>query len=124
MRDLVDGQYADAERRTLVMDNLHTHSRGSLDEAFEPAEAKRLADRLAMHPTPNHGSWLNMAAFEWGMLAGQCLDRRIPDHATRKRWGALWQAMRHQTQATVDGRFSTADARIKLQRLYPSIHES
>ncbi len=124
MRDLVDIHYPDAELITLVMDNLNTHSLGSLYQAFAPAEAKRIADRLNIHHTPKHGSWLNMAEIELGVLSGQCLDRRIPDHATLNRSVALWQNNRNQAHITVDWRFTTADARIKLKRLYPSIHES
>lgn len=124
VRDLVDIHYPDAELITLVMDNLNTHSLGSLYEAFEPAEAKRIADRLDIHHSPKHGSWLNMAEIELGVLSGQCLDRRIPDQPTLKRCVSLWQSNRNQARVTVDWRFTTADARIKLKRLYPSIHES
>ena len=124
VRDLVDVYYPDAELITLVMDNLNTHSLGSLYEAFEPVEAKRIADRLEIHHTPNHGSWLNMAELELGILARQCLDRRIPDSPTLKLCVDLWQANRNQAQVTVDWRFTTTDARIKLKRLYPAIHES
>ena len=124
VRELVDLHYPDADRVTLVMDNLNTHSPGSLYEAFEPAEAKRIADRLEIHHTPKHGSWLNMAELELGILARQCLDRRIPDSATLSRCVSLWQSNRNQAQVSVDWRFTSADARIKLKRLYPSIHES
>jgi len=124
VRDLVDVYYPDAERITLVMDNLNIHSLGSLYEAFEPAEAKRLADRLEIHHTPKHGSWLNMAEIELCVLSSQCLDRRIPDRLTLQRCVALWQTRRNQAQTTVDWRFTTTDARIKLKRLYPSIHVS
>jgi len=124
VRDLVDRHYPAAARITLVLDNLNTHSLGSLYEAFEPAEAKRIADRLEIHHTPKHGSWLNMAELELGILARQCLDRRIPDSPTLKQCLGLWQAKRNQARVPVDWRFTTADARIKLKRLYPSIHES
>jgi DDE superfamily endonuclease len=124
VRDLVDVYYPQAKTITLIMDNLNTHSLGSLYEAFDPAEANRIADRLEVHHTPKHGSWLNMAEIELGILSGQCLDRRIPDQLTLKRYLALWQAKRNQAQVTVDWRFTTPDARIKLKRLYPSIHES
>jgi hypothetical protein len=124
VRDLVDLHYPDALCITLVMDNLNTHSLGSLYEAFGPAEAKRIADRLHVHYTPKHGSWLNMAELELGVLARQCLDRRIPDTHTLKQAVTLWQTNRNQAQVTIDWRFTTADARIKLKRLYPSIHES
>lgn len=123
VRDLVDVHYPQAERITLVMDNLNTHSPGSLYEAFEPAEAKRLADRLDIHYTPKHGSWLNMAETELGLLSGQCLNRRIPDQPTLQRCVALWQSKRNHAQVTVNWRFTTADARIKLKRLYPSFHD-
>ena len=124
VRDLVDVHYPDAATITLVMDNLNTHSPSSLYEAFEPAEAKRIADRLDIHHTPKHGSWLNMAEIELGVLSGQCLDRRISDSSILKRCVALWQSNRNHAQVTVNWRFTTADARIKLKRLYPSIHES
>jgi hypothetical protein len=123
VRDLVDVYYPEVETITLVMDNLNTHSLGSLYEAFEPAEAKRIADRLEIHHTPKHGSWLNMAEIELGVLSKQCLDRRIPDQPTLTRCVALWQLERNTSHITVDWRFTTADARIKLKRLYPSIHD-
>ncbi len=124
VRDLVDVCYPDAQLITLVMDNLNTHSLGSLYEAFAPSEAKRIADRLEVHHTPKHGSWLNMAELELGILARQCLDRRIPDPSTLKHCVALWQTNRNQSQVTVDWQFTSADARIKLKHLYPSFHES
>jgi hypothetical protein len=121
VRDLVDIYYPEAEIITLVMDNLNTHSLGALYEAFEPVEAKRIADRLDLHYTPKHGSWLNMAEIELSVLARQCLDRRMPDTALLKRSVAAWQTRRNQAQVKVDWQFTTADARIKLKRLYPSI---
>ena len=121
VRDLVDLHYPDAERITLVMDNLNTHSPGSLYEAFEPAEAQRIADRLEIHHTPKHGSWLNMAEIELGVLSRQCLDRRIPDSVALQGYVAAWQTKRNQCQVKVDWQFTTADARIKLKQLYPSI---
>ena len=124
VRELVDVHYPEAERIILVMDNLNTHSLGSLYEAFEPTEAKRIADRLDVHHTPKHGSWLNMAEIELGVLSRQCLDRRIPNQSHLIQYVALWQSNRNQAQVKVDWRFTTADARIKLKRLYPSIHES
>jgi hypothetical protein len=124
VRDWGDVYYPDAQTITLMMDNLNTHSLGSLYEAFAPDEAKRMADRLDIHHTPKHGSWLNMAEIELGVLAGQGLDRRIPDQDTLTHAVALGQANRNQAQVTVDWRFTLADARIKLKRLYPSIHES
>lgn len=123
VRDLVDQHYPDAERITLVMDNLNTHSPGSLYEAFDPAEAQRIADRLEIHYTPKHGSWLNMAEIEFGVLSRQCLDRRIPDSAALQSCVAAWQTKRNQRQVKVDWQFTSADARIKLKRLYPSIQD-
>ena len=103
----------------LVQDNLNTHTPASLYEAFPPAEAKRLADKLELHDTPKHGSWLNMAEIELAMLAGQCLDRRLGDRATLEREVAAWQAARNRAGRGVNWRFTTEDARIKLQHLYP-----
>ena len=90
IKELVDVHYPDAERIVLVLDNLNTHTPASLYEAFPPAEAKRLADKLELHYTPKHGSWLNMAEIELGVLAGQCLDRRLADRATLEREVAAW----------------------------------
>lgn len=123
VRDLVDLHYPLAECITLVMDNLNTHSLGSLYQAFAPAEAQRIAARLEIHYTPKHGSWLNMAEIELGILSRQCLDRRIPDPTTLHRAVASWQSKRNQRQVKVDWQFTTADARVKLKRLYPSIHD-
>jgi hypothetical protein len=106
----------------LVMDNLNIHSPASLYQAFEPQEAKRIADKLEIHYTPKHGSWLNMAEIEIAMLSGQCLDRRIPDIETVTSEVAAWEADRNETATAVNWRFTTADARIKLARLYPSHH--
>jgi DDE superfamily endonuclease len=107
----------------LVQDNLNTHTPASLYEAFPPAEAKRLADRLELHATPKHGSWLNMAEIELSVLAEQCLDRRLADRATLEREVATWQAARNASRRGVDWRFTTADARIKLKHLYPAIED-
>ncbi len=123
IKELVDERYPDAERVVLIMDNLNTHSPASLYEAFPPGEAKRLADKLEIHHTPKHGSWLNVAEIELSVLSRQCLDRRVPDYATLRAEVAAWQAHRDQTGGKVDWRFTTADARIKLKRLYPSFHE-
>jgi hypothetical protein len=120
IRELVDVHYPDAETIVLVLDNLNTHTPASLYEAFPPAEAKRLADKLELHHTPKHGSWLNMAEIEPGVLAGQCLDRRLPDRATLEREVAAWERERNAAARTIDWRFTTADARIKLKHLYPS----
>lgn len=123
IQDLVDRRYPDAERIRLVMDNLNTHSPASLYEAFAPAEAKRLADKLEIHHTPKHGSWLNMAEIELSVLGRQCLHRRVPDFAALAAEVAAWQQRRDGIGARIDWRFTTDDARIKLKRLYPSLHE-
>ncbi len=123
IQDLVDRRYPDAEKIVLVMDNLNTHTPGSLYDAFPPAEAKRLADKLEIHYTPKHGSWLNMAEIELSVLSRQCLDRRFPDEAALVAEVAAWEERRNQATVTVDWRFTTEDARIKLKRLYPSLHE-
>jgi hypothetical protein len=121
MRDLVDEHYPEAAVITLVLDNLNTHTPASLYETFEPAEARRIARRLEIHYTPKHGSWLNMAEIELSVLSQQCLDRRIPDKTTLTQEVMAWEEDRNQAEATVDWRFSTTDARIKLKKLYPSI---
>jgi len=123
IQEMVDGRYPDAEQIVLVMDNLNTHTPAALYEAFPPAEAKRLADKLDIHHTPKHGSWLNMAEIELSALSRQCLDRRFPDVATLITEVAAWQTDRNARQVAVDWRFTTADARIKLKRLYPSLQE-
>ena len=120
VKALLDVHYPDAERVVLVMDNLNVHSPGSLYEAFPPAEAKRLADRLELHYTPKHGSWLNIAEIELSVLARQCLDRRIPDQPALVAEVSAWERDRNADQTRVDWRFTTADARIRLKRLYPS----
>jgi hypothetical protein len=120
IKDLVDIHYPEAERIVLVLDNLNTHTPASLYEAFAPAEAKRLADKLEIHYTPEHGSWLNMAEIELSVLDRQCLDRRISDTRTLAQEVAAWEAARNAVATDVDWRFTTADARIKLKRLYPS----
>ena len=122
IKELVDVHYPDAERIVLVLDQLNTHSPASLYEAFPPAEAKRLADKLEIHYTPKHGSWLNMAEIELSVLQRQCLDRRLGDRATIDAEVAAWVAARNARAAAIDWRFTTADARIKLKRLYPVIH--
>jgi DDE superfamily endonuclease len=123
IKELVDERYPEAERIVLVMDNLNTHNPGSLYEAFPPAEAKRLVEKLEIHHTPKHGSWLNMAEIELSILSRQCLDRRVPDEETLKADVAAWQERRNANDAAIDWRFTTADARIKLKRLYPSVEE-
>jgi DDE superfamily endonuclease len=105
----------------VVLDNLNTPKIASLYEAFEPAEARRIARKLEWHYTPKHGSWLHMAEIELRVLQQQCLDRRIPDEATLTREIAAWEKQRNAEQATIDWRFSVTDARKKLKRLYPSL---
>jgi len=122
IRWLLDEQYPDVEKVVLVMDNLNTHTISSLYEAFSPAEAFRLAQRLEIHYTPKHGSWLNIAEVELAAMAAQCLgQRRIPDLQTMNAELAAWYARRNQSQKGVDWQFTTHDARIKLKRLYPLI---
>jgi DDE superfamily endonuclease len=121
IKDLVDVHYPEAEQIILVLDQLNTHSPASLYEAFPPAEAKRLADKLEIHATPKHGSWLNMAEIELSVLQRQCLDRRLGTRVTLEREVAAWVETRNASPATIDWRFTTTDARIKLKRLYPLI---
>jgi len=121
IQELVDDRYPEAECIVLVMDNLNTHTPAALYEVFPPAEAKRLADKLEIHYTPKHGSWLNIAEIELSVLGRQCLDRRVLDFATLAAEVAAWQDQRNTAGDTVDWRFTTADARIKLKRLYPSV---
>ena len=123
LKDLIDVRYPAAERIVLVMDNLNTHSPASLYEVFPPAEAKRLADKLEIHHTPKHGSWLNIAEIELSVLSRQCLDRRVPDAATLQAEVRAWQDRANASGKPVDWRFTAADARLKLRRLYPSLHE-
>ncbi len=121
VRKLVDEDYPDKDRIILVMDNLNTRHPASLYEVVEPAEARRIAERLEIHYTPKHGNWLNMAEIELGILARQCLARRIPDQDVLRRETRTWQDRCNQDTIKVDWRFTTADARIKLKSLYPSI---
>jgi len=124
VKDLVDVRYPTADLLVLVMDNLNVHSLASLYEAFPPAEAKRLAMKLEIHYTPKHGSWLNMAEIEASVLRRQCLDdRRIPDQDTLARELHAWEQRRNTRATTVNWRFTMADARITLKRLYPSIED-
>ena len=116
---LVYDWYPDADRIVLVMDNLNTHTGASLYEAFAPAEARRLLERLEIHYTPKHGSWLNIAEIELSVLTRQCLQRRIPDKETLTREIAAWEKRRNNAKAKVDWRFTSENARIKLKRLYP-----
>ena len=121
MRDLVDIHFPEAEKIVLVMDNLNTHKLASLYEAFPPAEARRIAEKLDIHFTPKHGSWLNMAEIELSVLSRQCLKRRMPDQATMRLEVAAWENRRNDAAATVNWRFTTEEARIKLHHLYPTI---
>lgn len=114
-------RYPKAEKIVLVMDNLNTHKLGSLYEAFTPAEARRLIERLEVHHTPKHGSWLNMAEAELSVLSSQCLDRRIGEKDELRTEVAAWEQRRNTANCRVDWQFTTADARVKLKRLYPSI---
>ena len=121
MRDLVDIHFPEADKIVLVMDNLNTHKFASLYEAFPPDEARRIIEKLEIHYTPKHGSWLNMAEIEFSVLNRQCLDRRIPDEETLKREIKAHEDKRNHSQSVVNWRFTSEDARIKLHRLYPSI---
>jgi hypothetical protein len=121
LRRLADDLYPQAEVIVLVQDNLNTHSPTSLYETFEPAEARRLVNRFEVHYTPKHGSWLDMAEIELGVLSRQCLSRRIDNVATLRREIQAWKVTRDKTSANVNWQFTTADARIKLRKLYPSI---
>lgn len=123
MKELVDVHYPEAEIIRLVLDNLNTHVPSSLYETFQPAEAKRILDKIEFHYTPKHGSWLNMAEIEFSVLSRQCLDRRIGDQQTLIREVTAWQNNRNNKVAKMDWRFTTADARIKLKKLYPSIQD-
>jgi hypothetical protein len=121
LRKIADEIYPKADVVVLVQDNLNTHSPASLYEAFEPAEAKRLADRFEFHYTPKHGSWLDMAEIELGILGRQCLSRRIDSVQDLRREVKAWESMRDAAAAKANWQFTTADARIKLRRLYPSV---
>ena len=121
LRWLVEEVHPEAEKVVLVMDNLNTHKLASLYEAFPPEQARRIADRLEIHHTPKHGSWLNMAEIELSVLARQCLNRWIASKAKMEREVAAWEEERNGRGTGVQWRFTTADARIKLRRLYPSI---
>jgi hypothetical protein len=121
LQQLSDEHYPTADRIVLVCDNLSTHSPAALYEMFEPEEARRLAQRFEWHYTPRHGSWLNVAEMELSVLARQCLDRRIPDLRTLTQEAAAWEDQRNAAQVKVHWQFTTADARIKLKKLYPTI---
>jgi len=117
----IEQSYPDAEKITLVMDNLNTHKPGSLYETFSPVQAKKLWDRFEFVHTPKHGSWLNMAEIELNVLIRQCLNRRIVDQATVTAEVEAWQDHRNTQNATINWQFTTKDARIKLRRLYPTL---
>lgn len=119
---MLDERYPEAIKVRLVLDNLNTHGVTSLYETFPPAEARRLAERLEIHYTPKHGSWLNLAEIELSALNSQCLARRIPDLATLRTEVAAWLKHRNTRAAPINWRFTTDDARIKLKKLYPSFH--
>jgi hypothetical protein len=116
-----DTMFPDRAKIVLVQDNLNTHTRASLYEAFPPEEALRLANRFEWHYTPKHGSWLDMAESELAVLTNQCLDRRIPDKASLEKEVAAWEAHRNKHHAKADWQFTTKDARVKLKRLYPQM---
>lgn len=123
MRELSDEIHPQAEKIVVVLDNLNTHTPAALYIAFEPNEARRLVNRFEFHFTPKHGSWLNMAEIEHSVLARQCIHRRIPDEQTLRQEVQSWVDDRNSKVVKVDWRFSTANARIKLKRLYPMIHD-
>lgn len=121
IRELCDELYPKAEKIVLVMDNLNTHNTASLYEAFEPKEARRLAEKLEIHYTPKHGSWLDMAEIELSVLSRQCMDDYFETREQLAEQIATWERSRNENHVGIDWRFTTADARIKLKRLYPSI---
>jgi transposase len=121
VKDLVDNHYNEAEKIIFIIDNLNTHHKSSLYEAFEPSEAKRIADRFEIHYTPKHGSWLNMAEIELSHLNRQCLDRRIGEKSVLTTEVEAWTKARNDEKVIADWQFTTDDARIKLRRLYPKI---
>jgi hypothetical protein len=123
MKDLVDVHFPNATRIRLIQDNLNTHNPAFLYEVFEPAEAKKILDKLEFHFTPKHGSWLNMAEIEFSVLSRQCLNRRIGDEGSLVHEISTWQDNRNLFQATVNWQFTSNDARIKLKKLYPSIDD-
>jgi len=123
MKELSDEIHPEAEKIVVVLDNLNTHTPAAFYLAFEPEEARRLVNRFEFHFTPKHGSWLNMAEIELSVLSRQCINRRIPDEQTLSQEVQAWVNDRNSKFVKVDWRFSTADARIKLKRLYPKIHD-
>jgi len=123
VRWLLEELHPDAEKVVLVMDNLNTHKLASLYEAFPPEQARRLIERLEIHHTPKHGSWLNMAEIELSVLSGQCLDQRLGSNEEVKHEVGAWEEERNERQVGVNWRFTTADARIKLRKLYPATQD-
>ena len=121
IKDMLDERYPNAVQVRLILDNLNTHCPASLYEAFEPQEARRLAERLEIHYTPRHGSWLNMAEIELSALNGQCLDRRIPNMQMLQSHIAAWENDRNNRQSKIHWHFTNADARTKLKHLYPKL---
>ena len=121
LKELSDTHFPGSAKIVLVQDNLNTHKPASLYEAFPPAEARRLVERFEWHYTPKHGSWLDMAESELSVLSSQCLDRRIPDQRVLKDEVEAWEADRNRKHARADWQFTTADARVKLRRLYPAL---
>jgi uncharacterized small protein (DUF1192 family) len=120
MHELVYVHFPQAEKIRLVVDNLNIHTPAAFYQVFEPAEARRLVQRLEFHYTPKHGSWLNMVEAELAVLSGQCLDQRIPEIEQLRHEIAAWEVERNARKATVNWQFKTVDARTKLKRLYPS----
>ena len=121
LKELSDTHFPGSAKIVLVQDNLNTHKPASLYEAFPPAEARRLVERFEWHYTPKHGSWLDMAESELGVLSSQCLDRRIPDQQVLKEEVEAWETDRNSKHAKANWQFTTADARVKLKRLYPAL---
>jgi hypothetical protein len=121
IKQMLDDRYFGATKVRLVMDNLNTHNIASLYETFEPQEARRLAERLEIHYTPKHGSWLNMAEIELSVLKGQCLDRRIADMTNMRTEVAAWESDRNNGTKKIEWQFTASDARVKLKQLYPKL---
>ena len=120
MKDLVDVHFPDADLIRVVMDNLNTHTLAALYEVFDAPEARRIARKLEIHYTPKHGSWLNMAEVEFAVVVDQCLDRRLASIPVVRREVAAWEQRRNDAKATINWRFTTTDARMKMERIYPS----
>lgn len=121
IRDMLDERYPDAIKVRLVLDNLNTHTTASLYQTFEPQEARRLTERLEVHYTPKHGSWLNVAEIELSVLQRQCLNRRLPDRDIMRSEITAWEGHRNHQPSKIDWQFTTSDARVKLKHLYPKL---